>query len=70
MTAGPLLRVSNLRIDLVRDRERTLILDGIDLEVHSGQVLGVLGESGSGKTTLARAMVGWAPLCSESRAEK
>ena len=70
MTAGPLLRVSNLRIDLVRDRERTLILDGIDLEVHSGQVLGVLGESGSGKTTLARAMVGCAPLCSESRAEK
>jgi peptide/nickel transport system ATP-binding protein len=61
MTAEPLLRVSDLRVDLVRDRERTPILDGIDLEVHSGQVLGVLGESGSGKTTLARAMVGWAP---------
>src|ERR1700684_325074 len=61
MTAEPLLRVSDLRVDLVRDRERTPILDGIDLEVHSGQVLGVLGESGSGKTTLARALVVWAP---------
>jgi peptide/nickel transport system ATP-binding protein len=61
MTVEPLLRVSGLRIDLVRDRDRTPVLDGIDLEVHPGRVLGVLGESGSGKTTLARAMVGWAP---------
>jgi peptide/nickel transport system ATP-binding protein len=61
MTAEPLLRVTGLRIDLVRDRDRKPVLDGIDLEVHPGRVLGVLGESGSGKTTLARAMVGWAP---------
>jgi peptide/nickel transport system ATP-binding protein len=57
----PLLRICGLSIDLVRDGERTPILDGIDLDVHPGRVLGVLGESGSGKTTLARAMVGWAP---------
>jgi peptide/nickel transport system ATP-binding protein len=59
--AEPLLRVSNLRVDLVRERQRISILDGINLKVHAGGVLGVLGESGSGKTTLARAMVGWAP---------
>ena len=61
MMTEPLLRMVDLHIDLVRDHKRIPILDGIDLEVHPGRVLGVLGESGSGKTTLARAMVGWAP---------
>jgi lipopolysaccharide export system ATP-binding protein len=34
------------------------ILRGVDLETHSGQVLGVLGPSGAGKSTLFRALVG------------
>ncbi|WP_072803939.1 dipeptide ABC transporter ATP-binding protein [Rhodococcoides yunnanense] len=33
-------------------------LDGVTLNVHRGQSLGVVGESGSGKTTLARQIVG------------
>lgn len=33
-------------------------LAGIDLQVHAGQVLGVVGSNGSGKSTLARALSG------------
>jgi microcin C transport system ATP-binding protein len=32
-------------------------VDGIGLEVHAGETLGVVGESGSGKTTLGRALL-------------
>jgi peptide/nickel transport system ATP-binding protein len=35
-----------------------LILQDIDLTLHRGQCIGVIGESGSGKTTLARAIAG------------
>jgi ABC-2 type transport system ATP-binding protein len=34
------------------------VLDGFDLVVPAGQVVGLLGPSGSGKTTLMRAVVG------------
>jgi zinc transport system ATP-binding protein len=40
------------------------ILRGIDLAVHRGEVLAVLGANGSGKSTLVRACVGLLPLSS------
>lgn len=36
-------------------------LDGIDLTLHRGETLGLIGESGSGKTTLGKAIVGLVP---------
>lgn len=36
----------------------TVALDGVDIEVRSGEILGIVGESGCGKSTLARVMVG------------
>jgi oligopeptide/dipeptide ABC transporter ATP-binding protein len=38
------------------------VLSDVDLDVRSGEILGVIGETGSGKTTLARAVVGLAPV--------
>ncbi len=43
------------------------ILDGITLDLHAGETLGLVGESGSGKTTLARAMLGLLPSRGEMR---
>jgi len=54
-----LLSLRGLSIDLVRGAHTRRILDGVDLDIASDRVIGVLGESGSGKTTLARSMVGW-----------
>jgi peptide/nickel transport system ATP-binding protein len=36
-------------------------VDGVNLSLGRGEVLGVVGESGSGKTTLGRALLGLAP---------
>ncbi len=44
--------------DLVVERGRRRVLDGLGFRVPPGQVTGLLGPSGSGKTTLMRALVG------------
>jgi ABC-type glutathione transport system ATPase component len=37
-------------------------VDGVDLTIPSGKIVGLVGESGCGKSTLARAAVGLVPL--------
>ena len=49
------LNISGLEISTIRG---TRILRDVNLDLHSGQILGLVGESGSGKTTLGLAMVG------------
>ncbi|TFV90651.1 ABC transporter ATP-binding protein [Blastococcus sp. CT_GayMR16] len=44
--------------DLVVERGRRQVLNGLSFTVPVGQVTGLLGPSGSGKTTLMRALVG------------
>lgn len=45
------------------------VLDGIDLEVRSGEIVALLGKSGSGKSTLLRLFAGLIPL-TEGRIER
>jgi peptide/nickel transport system ATP-binding protein len=55
--------MSELRFDNVRVRFGGLVaVDGADLVVPDGRVVGLVGESGSGKSTLARAAVGLVPV--------
>jgi branched-chain amino acid transport system ATP-binding protein len=35
------------------------VLDGVDLTVHGGEVVGLLGRNGVGKSTLLSTLVGW-----------
>jgi microcin C transport system ATP-binding protein len=37
---------------------------GVNLELHSGETVGIVGESGSGKTTLGMALLGLQPMAS------
>jgi peptide/nickel transport system ATP-binding protein len=56
-----LLAVRGLRVDFATDRGPAQVLDGINLDIAAGEVVGLVGESGCGKTTLARAILGILP---------
>ncbi|MCB9685241.1 MAG: ABC transporter ATP-binding protein [Alphaproteobacteria bacterium] len=51
--SAPALRVRGLGLSLGESR----VLDGIDVDVPAGAVLGVFGPTGSGKTTLVRTLL-------------
>lgn len=64
MTGRPLLRVHDLKQHfetesgwLVRRRRVVRAVDGVDLSIQPGEVLGLVGESGCGKTTLGRCIL-------------
>lgn len=56
-----LLDVRDLKVTIRTDDGPARILDGVNLAIPRGQIVGVVGESGCGKTTLVRTVLGTLP---------
>jgi peptide/nickel transport system ATP-binding protein len=53
-----LLEIENLRISFATAAGAAKVLDGVNVAVRPGEIMGLVGESGCGKTTLANAILG------------
>lgn len=62
MEAESLISLRGLRVAY----EQTEVLKGIDLDIHKGEMIALLGASGCGKTTLLRTLAGFMPAVSGS----
>ncbi len=62
--AAPIVQARGLRITYPGRFRRPgfTAVDGVDLTIGPGEVLGLVGESGSGKTTIGRAIAGLTPV--------
>ena len=54
MAGEPVISIRGLRTQF----GRTVIHDGVDLDVLAGEVMGIVGASGTGKSVLMRAIIG------------
>jgi len=61
MNTVPLVQCSEVRKAFPKpDGSELLVLDGMNLQIFEGQIVGLLGRSGSGKSTLLRLIAGLA----------
>ncbi|MFZ6658012.1 oligopeptide/dipeptide ABC transporter ATP-binding protein [Undibacterium sp. TJN19] len=54
----PLLDIKNLRVQFGSEAQPFKAVDGLDLHVEQGEVVGIVGESGSGKSVTSLALMG------------
>ena len=60
MSSGrPLVKIRDLKIEGLAGEDWLPIVNGIDLDLATGEVLGLIGESGAGKSTVGLAAMGF-----------
>jgi len=62
MTAPLLLEIKNLQVHFAVFGGRLKVLDGINMTVHNGEKVGLVGETGCGKTTTMKAVLRVLPM--------
>ncbi|MEM1160758.1 MAG: ABC transporter ATP-binding protein [Pseudomonadota bacterium] len=58
-TSELLVKIRGLKIEGRADETWNEIVHGVDLDLHKGEVLGLIGESGAGKSTIGLAAMGF-----------
>jgi dipeptide transport system ATP-binding protein len=66
----PLVEVEDLRVEFGTMANPILAVDGVDLTLEPGEVVGCVGESGSGKSVMALALMGLTEFPGRVRARK
>ncbi|WP_442602265.1 ABC transporter ATP-binding protein [Paenibacillus sp. KN14-4R] len=59
--AEPLLEIKGLQTHFFTDRGRVPAVDGVDIQIRKGEVLGIVGESGCGKSVMSLSIMGLIP---------
>lgn len=57
VTDSPLLAVRNLQVRFETLRGELQAVNGVDLTIYPGQIVGLIGESGSGKSVTAKSIL-------------
>jgi ABC-type dipeptide/oligopeptide/nickel transport system ATPase component len=52
-----LLHARNLSLSLIGDEGSIRVVDGVELKIHEGETVGLIGPTGTGKTVTARAIM-------------
>ena len=68
--SAPLLEITDLQVDFPSDLGVMHAVDGLSLQLHAGEVLGIVGESGSGKSVAMMALMGLLSFPAQMRAAR